>query len=218
MHWHTGSASAERVGQGEGVGSFAGCCAAHLVAARLGCKLSIVGTWWTNSHPGCLKSLREIYVHLVGAHFWQGRPLWHWAPGCQPTMQTIACLLIPFAINELDLWWHRTSHWLNLYLLKWECGIFLKPLLTWVMTKSVLLTNVSHNLKLLCLVQRLRYVHHSQATPSATQFWMESIDPAQLHELQATLTVWWSPHLATALLHCSTFHASTALFMATALL
>ena len=31
-------------------------------------------------------------------------------------------------------------------------------------------------------------------------------------ELQATFTVWWSPHLATALLHCSTSHASRVLF------
>ena len=30
-------------------------------------------------------------------------------------------------------------------------------------------------------------------------------------ELQGTLTVWWSLHLATALLHCSTSHTSTVL-------
>ena len=53
--------------------------------------------------------------------------------------------------------------------------------------------NVSHNLQLLGLAQRLRYVHHSQAKP-----------------ILAT-------HLATALLHCSTSHMSTVLFMATAL-
>ena len=32
------------------------------------------------------------------------------------------------------------------------------------------LTNVSHNLKLLSLAQRLRYVHHSQATPISYRF------------------------------------------------
>ena len=33
------------------------------------------------------------------------------------------------------------------------------------------LTNISHHLNLLSLVQRLRYVHHSQATPITTHFW-----------------------------------------------
>ena len=32
------------------------------------------------------------------------------------------------------------------------------------------LTNVFHNLKLLNLIQRLRYVHHSQATPFSYTF------------------------------------------------
>ena len=46
-------------------------------------------------------------------------------------------------------------------------GLFFKPLLTCIMTNCVLslVTNISHVLKLLSLVQRLRYVHHSQATP-----------------------------------------------------
>ena len=33
------------------------------------------------------------------------------------------------------------------------------------------LTNVSHDLQLLILVQRLGYAHYSQATPLATHFW-----------------------------------------------
>ena len=32
------------------------------------------------------------------------------------------------------------------------------------------LTNISHHLKLLSLVQRLRYVHHSEATPISYTF------------------------------------------------
>ena len=38
------------------------------------------------------------------------------------------------------------------------------------MTKSGDLTNISHHLKLLSLVQRLRYVHHSQAAPISYTF------------------------------------------------
>ena len=61
------------------------------------------------------------------------------------------------------------------------------------------LTNVPHHLILLSLVQRLRYVHHSQARAISYTFLVADY--------------WLSPHLATALLHCSTFHASTALFL-----
>ena len=39
-------------------------------------------------------------------------------------------------------------------------------------------TNLSHDLQLLNLVQRLRHVHHSQGTP---HFWQQIIDSAQLH-------------------------------------
>ena len=46
------------------------------------------------------------------------------------------------------------------------------------------LTNVSHDLKLLTLVQRLRYLHHSQAAPLATHFWYQI--QHRYTELQAT--------------------------------
>ena len=32
-------------------------------------------------------------------------------------------------------------------------------------------TNFSHDLQLLSLIQSLKYVHHSQATPTATHLW-----------------------------------------------
>jgi len=62
--------------------------------------------------------------------------------------------------------------------------------------------NVSHDLQLLNLVQRLRYIHHSPATPISYTFLLADYwsNTATL-ELQATLTIWWSPYLATALLH-----------------
>ena len=50
---------------------------------------------------------------------------------------------------------------------------FFKPLLTGVMTKCSPfgdLTNIFHHLKLLSIVRRLRYVHHSQATPISYTF------------------------------------------------
>ena len=37
----------------------------HVVAARLGCQSTVVGTGWANSHPGCMHSLRKYYSHLV---------------------------------------------------------------------------------------------------------------------------------------------------------
>ena len=66
-------------------------------------------------------------------------------------------------------------------------------------------TKVSHDLQLLSLVQRLTYVHHSQATPLATHFWWQIIDPAQLH--------WGTSHfhsLVISTLTCSYCLAYTA--------
>ena len=51
-----GSASAERVGQGEvGAGHPQGDM--HMVGARLSCQSAIVGTVWANSCPGCMDRL-----------------------------------------------------------------------------------------------------------------------------------------------------------------
>ena len=57
---------------------------------------------------------------------------------------------------------------------------------------------------MLGLVQRLQYVHHSQATSISYTFLV-----ADYTELQVTLTVWWSARLGSGLLHCTTSHAST---------
>ena len=38
----------------------------HMAAARLGCKVAMVGTEWANSCSGCMNGLRKRYSHLVG--------------------------------------------------------------------------------------------------------------------------------------------------------
>ena len=45
--------------RGRWVGSPQG--AVHMVAARLGCKRTMVGTSWVNSRPGCMSRLRKHY-------------------------------------------------------------------------------------------------------------------------------------------------------------
>ena len=90
------------------------------------------------------------------------------------------------------------------------CSLF-QPLLTQKYVSSLQWTNnIIRELQVLSLVQRIKYVHHSQAT----HFWWQIIDPAQLYTLsyiiQVILTVCWCAHLATGLLHCSTSHVSSA--------
>ena len=63
-HLHAGSASAERVGQREvGQGEVGGVTQGdmHMVAARLGCKSTMVGTRWANPCPGCMDRLRKLW-------------------------------------------------------------------------------------------------------------------------------------------------------------
>ena len=62
-----GSASAERVGQGE-VGGVT-----RMLAASLGFEMAMVGTGWGISHFDYMDRLRKNCLHLVG--FWQGRLL-----------------------------------------------------------------------------------------------------------------------------------------------
>ena len=37
------------------------------MAARLGCKRTMVGTGWANSQPGCMSKLRECHSHSGGS-------------------------------------------------------------------------------------------------------------------------------------------------------
>ena len=64
--WCAGSASAERVGQGE-VGEVTH--RVHMVAARLGCKKAMVGTEWTNYHSDCMNRHEKHHSHLLGGSF-----------------------------------------------------------------------------------------------------------------------------------------------------
>ena len=74
------------------------------------------------------------------------------------------------------------------------------------------LTNVSHNLQSLSLVQSkvctpfTSYTHYLHI--SGSRFWSST---ATLSYKPLWRTVWWSLHLATALLHHSTSHVSTVL-------
>ena len=54
------------------MGSPAGCC--HMAAARLGYKMTMVGTGWANSRPGCMSKLRKRYSHHSGGSFLAGKP------------------------------------------------------------------------------------------------------------------------------------------------
>ena len=46
--------------------------AMHTATARLGCKRTMAGAGWVNSHPGCMSRLRKRYSHLLGGfvHEW----------------------------------------------------------------------------------------------------------------------------------------------------
>ena len=50
--------------------------------------------------------------------------------------------------------------------------------------------NVTHDLQLLSLVQRLRCVHHSQATPISYTFLVADYRQHSYTKLQVTSTVW----------------------------
>ena len=119
-----GSASAERVGQGEvgGVTRRVTCTwwlpglavkapwlgpqgDMHMVAARLGCQSTMVGTGWANSCPGCMDRLRKRYSHLVGGSFLAGKVAWTLS-GCMTTESADYCMLV----NEWA--WSRSRVWL----------------------------------------------------------------------------------------------------------
>ena len=40
-----------------------------MAATRLGCKRTLVGTRWANSHPGCTSRFRKHYSQLLGGSF-----------------------------------------------------------------------------------------------------------------------------------------------------
>ena len=64
---HTGSVSAERVGQGEVGRGDINHHDMHMVAARLGCERVTVGTEWATSHPDSMDRLTKHYYELTSA-------------------------------------------------------------------------------------------------------------------------------------------------------
>ena len=67
--------------------------AVHMAAARLGCKRTMVGTRWANSHPGRKSRLRKRYSHLLGGSFLAGKTSWT-PSGCLPTKSADYCMLV----------------------------------------------------------------------------------------------------------------------------
>ena len=65
----------------------------HIVAARLGCKSSMVGTGWGNSCPGCMDRLRESYSNLVGGSFLAVKATWAMSR-CSTTKSADYCMLV----------------------------------------------------------------------------------------------------------------------------
>ena len=91
--------------------------AMHMVAARLGCKRTMVGNWLANSRPGCTSRLRKRYSHLLGGSYLAGKA--SWAPSrCLPTESADYCMLV----NE----WARLRSQVCLLSLKLHSGWFLE--------------------------------------------------------------------------------------------
>ena len=64
-----------------------------MVAARLVCQTSMVGTGWANSCSGCMDRLRKCYCHLVGGLFLAGKTAWALS-GCLTTESAGYCMLV----------------------------------------------------------------------------------------------------------------------------
>ena len=62
-------------------------------AARLGCKMTMVGTRWANSRPGCMSKLRKRYSHHSGGSFLAGKHCLALS-GCLPIKSADQCMLV----------------------------------------------------------------------------------------------------------------------------
>ena len=100
-HLRAGSASAERVGQGEVGGTRGGGWghlqdAVHMVAARLGFEKAMVGncTGRATPCPDCIDKLRKHYSHLAEGWFLT-RKAANWALSrCMATNSADYCMLV----------------------------------------------------------------------------------------------------------------------------
>ena len=62
----------------------------HMAAARLGCKMTMVGTGWANSRPGCMS---KCYSHLSEGSFLAEKASWALS-GCLPIKSADYCMLV----------------------------------------------------------------------------------------------------------------------------
>ena len=56
-------------------------------------KMTMVGTGWVNSRPGCMRRLRKRYSHLSGGLFLAGKASWSLS-GCSPIESAYYCMLV----------------------------------------------------------------------------------------------------------------------------
>ena len=76
----------------------------HMAAARLGCKRTMVGTGWANSHPGCMSRLRERCFHFSSrGSFLVGKASCVLSR-CLPTKSADCCMLVEWA------WSHESAY------------------------------------------------------------------------------------------------------------
>ena len=64
----------------------------HVVAARLGCKSTVVRTGWANFRPGCMDRLRKHCSCIVGGSFLAGKAAWALS-ACWTTESADYCVL-----------------------------------------------------------------------------------------------------------------------------
>ena len=89
----------------------------HMAVARLGCKRTMVGTGWANSHPGCMSRLKKCYSRLSGGSFLARKVSWALS-GSLTIESADYCMLV----NE----WARLRSQVCLLSLKGHFGSFLE--------------------------------------------------------------------------------------------
>ena len=65
----------------------------HMVAARLGCRNTMVGSGYANSCPGCMDRLRKHCSHLVRGSLLAEKAVWALS-GCMTTESADYCMLV----------------------------------------------------------------------------------------------------------------------------
>ena len=92
VYLHTGSALAERVGQGE-MGGFTHSVQYTWRLWWLGCKGALVGTGWAKSCPGCMNGIRKHCCHLARGSGLAGKAVWVFN-GCLLAENAAYCMFV----------------------------------------------------------------------------------------------------------------------------